>query len=360
MKKGRNPRVKLILVVGSCLLFCLSATGNTAEDIQIRKSPTIDGLVVDTIPKRDDFKIIESFGSWRYILIDGSTYGGGWVHVEDLRNERPEHTGSKNGGRATNADAPKELSSAKTNKTAHKSSQKPKGSVALKKSAPSSFNGGVTAGTVSITPMSVHKAMKKAQTKAESIKATEKMRELPAPSPQKGQNEKPRDLMTVPSEKEKAAPPPHLDSSVPESPSRRDFSEISNQIKPTEREERPQKMATHTDAVKNADIGDENSQNNPLKNHTTFLSTAAASMNDPFSPSPAVAQEAPPQEMVMGNRQGDMRVFVDLGLRLLSLIVSCIAIVFAYKAKRMADISYHLVVQFQQKMATDRRREFDA
>ena len=360
MKKGRNPRVKSILVVGSCLLFCLSATGNAAENIQIRKSPTTDGLVVDTIPKRDDFKIIESFGSWRYILIDGSTYGGGWVHAEDLKNERSEHTDSKNEGRATNTDVLKEPSSAKTNKTVHKSSQKPKGSVVLKKSAPSSSHGRATAGTFTISPMSVHKSTKKAQTKADLIAVTETKRELTALPPRKGQNEESEDLMIVQSEKEKAAPPPHLNSAVPESPSSKDFSETSKQIEPTVREERPQEMPAHTDAVKNADIGSENSQNNPLKNHTIFLSTASASINEPSSPLPGVAQEAPPQKMVMGNRQGDMGVFIDLGLRLLSLIVSCIAIVFAYKAKRMADVSYHLVSQLQQKMVTDRRREFDA
>ncbi len=359
MKKGRNPRAKSILVITFSLMFCLSATGNTADDIQIRKYPAKDGLVLDTIAKRDDFKIIESFGSWRYILIDGSTYGGGWIHVDDLKMDLSERTEPEHQSRATNGDDSRKQPTGRKNKTVHKSSPKPKRSAGTKNKAISSYHSSVTVASVRIHPVSDQQAVKKVQTSADFRKGTEKKEEPPVPLMQKGQKDGSKDSTPSQPEKENAAGPSHLNNAVPESSTSKHPSNLDNQIQSSETEGRRHAEAAHNDVEKKADTPEDDLQNNLLKNHNPFLSTAEASVNESIPRPAAGSKEISPQKEGTGSRGGDMGVFIDLGLRLLSLIVSCIAIVFAYKAKRMADISYHLVVQFQQKMSINRRREFD-
>ena len=57
--------------------------------------------------------------------------------------------------------------------------------------------------------------------------------------------------------------------------------------------------------------------------------------------------------------KGGFRALLDFGFKLLSVALSCLAIIFSYKAKKMATLSYQVAIQFQRDFEIRQERESD-
>ncbi len=316
MKKVQNPRAKAILILTFCLLFCPVPKGRATDEIQLRKYPAPHGPVLDTVLKKTDFKIIESFGPWRYVVIEGSTYGGGWINSEDLKKE---------------------------------ASLKKK----IKPKTVSKSNAG--AKTVSIKPISIRMAEQPVKKKETLIKVAAPLTITAFQSKKKTANNASK--TSKPSE-----PAPKKEAQLPQ-PSIPAFEAVPPEEKPGAGKkvakldnEAPPVKTTVANPLENAAIP-------PFKDghlwNGSMIATAEASEN---AVNPAIAQQSgqsPPEKVGEPPRQTAIKEILHIGLRLLTVIMSCLAIIFSYKAKKMADMSYALTLQLQQNMKINLGREFD-
>jgi len=354
MKKRQNPRTKSAIILTFCLLFCWTAVGNTDDDIQIRKYPSSDGLVLDTISRGQKVKIVEEFGPWRYIVVEGSPYGGGWVHFQDLE---------KKASKSQKGDVPSKLSKPvekepPSPQESDSAIDKPSSEVGVpakdKKTPKSSFQSKVSVGAVKIHPIKPQKAAQKTKTEKQLDKSAEPKKEPPDHASISKKNAPKEDLApdrTASQEKPQGShiaksTPPILSQTPPAGP-KENFHEPEK--------DSPMEMikTAHADPLPKTPVPSTKMQNDPATPEAPSQST------DRPTPSTRVdnVQGFPTKEK--GVSPGPRRDLINFGFRLLSVLLSCIAIVFAYKAKKMADMSYHLVSQLQQKIEIHRRREFD-
>ncbi|MCF8128892.1 MAG: hypothetical protein K9N10_10290 [Deltaproteobacteria bacterium] len=355
MKKRQNPRTKSALILTFCLLFCWTAVGNTDDDIQIRKYPSSDGLVLDTISRGQKVKIVEEFGQWRYIVVEGSPYGGGWVHFQDLEKEA---------SRSQERDVSSKLAKSEEKKppspqASESADNKPSSAVGApakgKKAPKTSFQSKVFVEAVKIHPIKPGKTAQKSKLEKPLNKSAE-LKKDPSGHELKSRNnalkedlqqglaaseEKPRRAQSV-------KPTPPVPSQAPPAERKKNFHEAEAHS--------PMEMikTAHADPLPKTPVPSSKMQNDPA--------TPEAPSQSSDRPAPSTRVEDNAQGFTTkekGLSQTPRRDLINFGFRLLSVLLSCIAIVFAYKAKKMADMSYHLVSQLQQKIEIHRRREFD-
>jgi uncharacterized protein YgiM (DUF1202 family) len=354
MKKRQNPRTKSAIILTFCLLFCWTAVGNTDNDIQIRKYPSSDGLVLDTISRGQKVKIVEEFGAWRYIVVEGSPYGGGWVHFQDLKKEA---------SKSQKGDAPSKLSKPvekeppspqESNSAIDKPSSEAGVPVKGEKAPKPSFQSKVSVGAVKIHPVKPQKTAQKTKPEKQLDKSAEPKKE-PRKHALKSNNivlkEGLQPVRTAskesPQRSHSAKPTPVIPSQIPPAGPKENFHES----KPHPSMELIK--TAHADPLPKTPVPSSKMQNDPA------IPGARSQNSDRAAPSTWVDNAQGFTTKEKGASQGSRRDLFNFGFRLLSVLLSCIAIVFAYKAKKMADMSYHLVVQLQQKIEFNRRREFD-
>jgi hypothetical protein len=341
MKKRQNPRTKSALILTFCLLFCWTAVGNTDDDIQIRKYPSSDGLVLDTISRDQKVKIVEEFGPWRYIVVEGSPYGGGWVHFKDLEKEA---------SRGQEGDV-----SSKLPKSEEKKHLSEVGAPAKGKKAPKpSFQSKVFVEAVKIHPIKPGKAAQKSKPEKPLNKSAEPKKDPSGHVLKSRNNALKEDLQPDRTASEKKPQRAQIVKPTPPVPFQ------TTPAKPKENFHEPEKHSpmemiktAHADPLPKTPVPSTKMQNDPAVPEDPLQS--------PDRPTPSArvdnVQGFPTKKK--GVSQSPRRDLINFGFRLLSVLLSCIAIVFAYKAKKMADMSYHLVSQLQQKIEIHRRREFD-
>ncbi len=359
MKKGRNPRIKSILTITFCLLFCIVSIGKTADHIRLRKYPSPDGPVLDTFSKKQDFKIIESYGAWRYVVIDGSTYGGGWIHSEDLKRDPTEKPDPGITGQRAKADEPGKSSSVKTKKAVNKSSSKGNITGNGGNRPPLSSRGKVTLGAVKIHPVSVHKGPAKTETDTLSIKAPDPKKDPPVPAAKPEKDEAGKDLMLQQPATEKEDRVSHDKKPAAAEPAQHGHLEPKKDFHPPEKEGMTLIKTAYAEAIPTEKLAADGFQKSPLGSPALFRDSARTSETGLGLSQANAAQDFVPSKETAAPPQNPMRDIINLFFRLLSVVLSCLAIVLAYRAKRMAEMGYHLVVQLQQAIENHRRREFD-
>lgn len=348
MKKMQNPRTKLALILTFCLFFCGATVGITSDDIQLRKYPSPDGLVLDTIPKGQKVKIIETFGSWRYIVVEGSTYGGGWVHFEDLEKGAATDQKADASSKLLKTGVEKTPSPKKTDNAIKKPSSQNKGTAKDKRSPKQPFHSKVSMGAVKIHSVTVRK-------EAQQNEPDKQLKKNPAPKKPpldhaiRNRNKTAtEDLRTVQPTIEQRAQPPHNNNPTPHVPPRME------QAEPKENVHTPEKSApmaliktAHANSLPKTTLPSNKVHSGPAQEQErSNASIHADNTQDLLHKKKAASQGA----------VGDL---LNFAFKLLSVMLSCLAIIFAYKAKKMAAMGYHLVVQLQQRIETHDRREFD-
>jgi len=350
MKKRQNPRTKSALILTFCLLFCWTAVGNSDDDIQIRKYPSSDGLVLDTISRGQEVKIVEEFGSWRYIVVEGSPYGGGWVHFKDLEKATSRSQEGDISSKLPKSEEKKPSSPQASESADNKPSSKVGVLVKVKNVPKPSFQSKVFVEAVKIHPIKPGKAAQKSKPEKPLNKIDELKKDSSGHVLKSRNNALKEDLKPDRTAVEET--PRRAQSVKPTPPIPRQ----TTPAKPKENFHEPEKHSpmemiktAHADPLPKTPVPSTKMQNDPAI-------PEAPSQSKP-TPSPRVdnVQGFPAKEK--WGSQGPRRDLMNFGFRLLSVLLSCIAIVFAYKAKKMADMSYHLVSQLQQKIEIHRRRE---
>ncbi len=357
MKKMQNPRTKLTLILTFYLLFCWVTVGITSDDIQLRKYPSPDGLVLDTIPKGQKVKIIETFGSWRYIVVEGSTYGGGWVHFEDL--EKGPATDPKADAKLLKAEVRKTPSPKKTDKATKNPSSKIQGSAEGKNNPKQPFHSKVSMGTVKIHPVAVAKEAQKTEPD-KRLKKDPDPKKAPPDHALKNRNKAAKkDLRTAQPTIEQRDQPPHNNNPTPHVPPRK-------QGEPKENVHTPEKNApmtliktAHADTFSKTTVPSNKVHSGPAQGPEIPAAMTKGPERSNASTQPDNTQDFPHKKKEASIYQGSLGHFLNFAFRLLSVILSCLAIIFAYKAKKMAAMGYHLVVQLQQRIETHSRSGFD-
>jgi hypothetical protein len=87
---------KLLLLV--CLTLCRAAVGYAVEQwdakasarVNLRKSPSLNGEILGTIPYGHPVKILQTQGSWCKVNVSGEINGKGWVYARYLERILPE------------------------------------------------------------------------------------------------------------------------------------------------------------------------------------------------------------------------------------------------------------------------------
>jgi len=358
MKKRQNPRTKSALILTFCLLFYWTTIGNTGDAIQLRKYPASDGLVLDTLPKGQKVKIVETFGSWRYIVVEGSTYGGGWVHFEDLEKGPATDQKADVSPELSKAEVRKEPEAKKTDNAIKKPTLQSQKTAEDKNNPKPSFHSKVSVGTVKIHPVDDPKEAGKAEPDS-GIKKKPGLKKDPPDRPIKSGNKDIKgDLQQVQTEVEKSVQPPHNMKPAPQLPPQ------AEPAGPKENFHTPEKNASmsliktaYADSIPKTTV-----PSGKVPNDTTQVIEISSGMaKGPERPNAATEADNTQnfQHKEKATYQGGMRDFLNFGFRLLSVALSCLAIIFAYKAKKMAAMSYHLVVQLQQGIEIHRRREID-
>ncbi len=355
MKKRQNPRTKSTLILSFCLLFCWAAVGNADDGIQLRKYPSSDGLVLDTISKGKNVKIIEAFGPWRYVVVEGSDYGGGWVHFQDLeketsKNQKGDVSSKSSQPKEEEPPSPQESDSA-IDKPSPGVQAPAKGKTTTK---PSFQQSKVSVGAVKIHPIKPHKEAQETKPEKPLNKSAEPKKEPPDHA-SKSRNNALKEVLQPgrtaieerPQRSQSVKPTPPIPSQTAPAGPRENFHE------PEEHSPMEMIKTAHADPLPKTPVPSSKMQNDPAipgaRSQSSDRPTASTRVDN--------AQGFPTKEK--GASRGPGRDLINFGFRLLSVLLSCIAIVFAYKAKKMADMSYHLVVQLQQKIEIHYRREFD-
>jgi hypothetical protein len=362
MKKKQNPRTKSALLLTFCLLFCWATAGITADGIPLRKYPSPDGLVLDTIPKGQKFKSIETFGSWRYILVEGSTYGGGWVHFEDLEKEPATDPKGDTSSKLTKADVRKAPSPQKTDKSIKKPSLQSRDAAGSKNNPKPSFHSKVSLGTVKIHPVAVHKEPQKTEPdKRLKNNSDPNPKKDPPDHASKNSNKTAKvDLSAAQTAIEQSAQPTQNIKPTPHMPPQTEQTEPKEDL-PTSEKNTPLTLikTAHANALPTTTFSSKKVQNNPVQNPKIPGVMGKEPERSVAATHADSALDFSHKEKEKATHQGSMRDFLNFGFRFLSVVLSCLAIIFAYKAKRMAAMSYQLAVQLQQGIETHRRREFD-
>jgi hypothetical protein len=360
MKKRRNPRTKSILICTFCLLFGWADTRQCTDEIQLRKYPKSDGQVLDTISKDRNFKIVEKFGSWRYILVKGSTYGGGWVHFKELEDVEPASLKVDAVSQRAKTDAPTKPGAKKSEDTVKTPS--PKSGVAAKgKDGPKSpSHGKVSVGTVKIHPLPPAENTGKTEPDRPQRKDPLPNKRPPSPSSEE------KRVATV------KEPWPSQESIGSKRRPSQDMELTPHASLPTERKgrekdvHRPQEdgslafvQTAHADALPKPTVPSENTVKASEKTPSLPVNVADASDTVAVPVESGGTQSLSVKKENSGSYPDGIRDFMNFGFKLLSVVLSCLAIIFSYKAKRMAAMSYQLVVRLQQNLEISRRREFD-
>jgi len=359
MKKVQNPRAKAILILTFCLLFCSVPKGRATDEIQLRKYPAPDGPVLDTVLKKTDFKIIESFGPWRYVVIEGSTYGGGWINSEDLKNEPAEKSVSKEGSKAKEMQTETASKPAKRAETVKKPSLETESPLKRETSSKTVSKINISAGKVKIKPISIRVAEKPVKSKEDPNKTLEPEKFPKTVSKKDSDNEIPKILepQKEAPEKKQAHLPQLSENALTAAPPEEKPKSRRN-VRKLENNEAPPVEKASANSPENVAIPPEKDVH--LWNGNVILpATAEASEN---AVNPAIAQQSgqsPSEKVEPPPGQTAIKEILHIGLRLLTVIMSCLAIIFSYKAKKMADMSYALTLQLQQTMKINLGREFD-
>ncbi len=359
MKNRQNPRTKSILILTFSLLLFRVAFGDAADNIQLRKYPSRDAIVLGTVSSDAEFKIIEKYGPWFYILVEGTTYGGGWVYANDLK---PEPI------RNRETSAPPELpavSRAKTPETLkqgvppEKPSSQIQRSIKIEENLAPPSHGKVSMSTVKIHS-STHPASPKktpgAKIISNNIIPDKKKREKP--SIQSENIAKKRDLQSV---------QPSIDPVLEGRENTREQTNI-----PPQTESDRFKDDLHIAGRKTAPGNAKETQTNPeqetissrTKEHqiheqviaTTFEEHSKADMFNTAAPGVAERESRNKKNPAY---KGGFRALLDFGFKLLSVALSCLAIIFSYRAKKMATLSYQVAIQFQRDFEIRQERELD-
>ncbi len=359
MKKRRNPRTKSTLIFTFCLLFGWATLGNATDEIHLRKYPKSDGQVLDTIPKGSNFKIVEKFGSWRYILVKGSAYGGGWVHFKELEDVEPANPKGDAASRRAETDASAKPVSKKREDTVKRPS--PGSGVAVKKNDPTSpSHGRVSLGTVKIHPLPP--AENAGETQPDRPQRKDPLPKERQPSPSSG---KIRDATVKDSRPDresvasKGQPSQNMEPTLDASLRTAQKAREENIHTPQENEPSAFTQTTHADALPKPTVRPRNTLKTPQK--TPILPVTVAEASDTVAApvrSGSTRNTSVKREDFASYPHG-IGDFMNFGFKLLSVVLSCLAIIFSYKAKRVAAMSYQLVVQLQQNLEISHRREFD-
>lgn len=321
MKKKQNPRIKSIFFLTFFLLFCGATAGMTADHIQLRKYPSPDALLLDTIPKGQKVKVIETFGSWRYILVKGSTYGGGWVHFKDLEKGHMTDPKAKAGTKLSKADVQKAPSPKRQDRATKKHSSQGQRTDSSKNKQNPSFQSKVSVGAVKIHSGAVRKEERK-------TKPDRPLKKKPKPDRHLKKNPEPDRPL-----KNKPEPEPEKNAQIALIKTAHADSLLKTTVSPNKMRDNP---VRDPNIIKAMEKGPE------IPNTSTDADNTRDFPNTKKTP-----------------HQSPMRDILHFGFRFLTVALSCLAIIFAYKAKKMAAMSYQLAVQLQQSIETHRRREFD-
>ena len=355
MKKKRNPRTKSTLILTFCLLFGWTTLGYATDEIRLRKYPKSDGQILDTVSKDREFKIVEKFGSWRYILVEGSTYGGGWVDSKELENRQSTNRKGNVSSRSKETNQEKAPAPVKKENTADAPSPKSREPVKGKENPEPPSHGRVSLGTVRIHPAPLTENPRK--TEPNRLQVKDLVSKNGASDHTPGNGNKATNENSKPAQNGIDSKPP-----APHNKPAPDAHHPTDQAKGKERVHAPEKngpleliRTAHADALPKTTVQPGNTQKYPRQASPRPQASERAAAPVPIDNT----RNIPLDTRKPASSPGAMRDFLNFGFKLLSVILSCLAIIFSYKAKKMAAMSYHLVVQLQQNLEIGRRREFD-
>jgi uncharacterized protein YraI len=90
------PKSIFVLLVGT--LICWAVAGNSAEQwdakatarVNLRRNPGSNGVILSIIPQGHKVRIIEKKGLWCKVDVEGEIHGRGWVYGKYLEEIQPE------------------------------------------------------------------------------------------------------------------------------------------------------------------------------------------------------------------------------------------------------------------------------
>ena len=89
---------KSILVLAVGIFMCWTVAGNSSEPwdakasarVNLRRNPSIDGVILRIVPKGHKVRILEKKGLWCKVDVEGDIHGKGWVYAEYLEEILPK------------------------------------------------------------------------------------------------------------------------------------------------------------------------------------------------------------------------------------------------------------------------------
>ena len=89
---------KSILVLAVGVLICWAVAGNTSEQwdakasarVNLRRNPSSNGVILSIVPKGHKVRIMEKKGLWCQVDVEGEIHGKGWVFAEYLEEILPK------------------------------------------------------------------------------------------------------------------------------------------------------------------------------------------------------------------------------------------------------------------------------
>ena len=354
MKKKRNPRTKSTLILTFCLLFGWTTLAHTTDKIRLRKYPKADGQILDTVSKDRKFKIVEEYGSWRYILVEGSTYGGGWVDSKELENQHFTTPKADTSSRSKEIHQQKTFAAKKEEKSVNNPSPKSKESVNGKENPKPLSHGKVSLRTVKIHPGPPAKTALKTEPNRLQVKDLVSKNGAPDHSLKGGNKAAGENSKPAQDEIDSRPPSPRNTKPAPHAPTNRADGKEGINI-PENSGPLALIRKAHADALPKTRVQPGNTQKYPGQASAGPQASERAAAPAPIDNT----RNIPLDTRKSTSSPGGIRDFLNFGFKLLSVILSCLAIIFSYKAKKMAAMSYHLVVQLQQNLEYGRRREFD-
>ncbi len=343
MKNRQNPRTKLILILTFSLLFFRVAFGDAADNIQLRKYPSRDAIVLGTVSSDHEIKIIEEYGPWYYIVVEGTTYGGGWVYANDLKSELIQSRETSALPELADVSQEKTPGTLKQGIRPEKQSSKIQSSIKIEKNLAPPSHGKVSMSTVKIHS-STHPGFPKKNSGATIIS-------------NKG----------IPDKKKPEKPSVQAENIAV----KRDLHSVQTSIDPIlEERENIREQTTHqtgSDRFKDnlhmsrRETAPENTKEQQIHEQaiaTTFTERSKRDiMSHTAAPNVMVSRES--RDKKDPAYKGGFRALLDFGFKLLSVALSCLAIIFSYKAKKMATLSYQVAIQFQHDFEIRQERESD-
>ena len=89
---------KTILVLAVGIFMCWAVSGNSSEPwdakasarVNLRRNPSSNGAILSIVPKGHKVRILEKKGLWSKVDVEGDIHGKGWVYAEYLEEILPK------------------------------------------------------------------------------------------------------------------------------------------------------------------------------------------------------------------------------------------------------------------------------